>query len=116
MAFDPEYVRLWFRVLPRVRDPERYDRDAEYQALLEGERRRRPRALRCAASQGPSVFVYRFDWDEDRSFLWVDWDEVIGAAHAFEIPFVFGHFDLAAAAQPVRRGEPREPPAALGAR
>jgi para-nitrobenzyl esterase len=40
------------------------------------------------------VFAYRFDWDETDPFLWVDWSEVLGAAHAFEIPFVFGHFNL----------------------
>jgi para-nitrobenzyl esterase len=44
--------------------------------------------------QGTSVFAYRFDWDELGRFLWVDWDQVIGAGHAVEIPFVFGNFDL----------------------
>jgi para-nitrobenzyl esterase len=94
MAFDPEYVRLWFRVLPSVRDPVRYDRDAEYRALawkLDGAD---DPARWMRAVQGPSVYAYRFDWDELRKFLWVDWDEVIGAGHAVEIPFVFGDFDI----------------------
>jgi para-nitrobenzyl esterase len=40
------------------------------------------------------VYAYRFDWDETDRFLWVDWSEVLGAAHAFEIPFVFGDFEI----------------------
>jgi para-nitrobenzyl esterase len=94
MAFDREYVRLWFRVLPAVRDRERYDRDAEYQALAWKLNGADDPARWMRAVQGPSVFAYRFDWDELGSFLWVDWNEVIGAGHAVEIPFVFGDFDI----------------------
>jgi para-nitrobenzyl esterase len=42
----------------------------------------------------PHVYVYRFDWDEEPKLLWFDLGELIGAAHAFEIPFVFGHWNL----------------------
>ncbi len=94
MAFDPEYTRLWFRVLPSVRDEERYDRDAEYQALAWKLNGADDPARWMRGVQGPSVFAYRFDWDELDSFLWVDWSRVIGAAHAIEIPFVFGTFDI----------------------
>jgi para-nitrobenzyl esterase len=44
--------------------------------------------------QGPSVFAYRFDWDEEPSVLGTDLGEMIGAAHVIEVPFVFGHWDL----------------------
>jgi len=94
MAFDKTYVRLWFRVLPSVRDGARYDRDAEYQSLLWKLNGADDPARWMRGVQGPSVFAYRFDWDELGSFLWVDWDEVIGAGHAVEIPFVFGDFDV----------------------
>jgi para-nitrobenzyl esterase len=94
MAFDKEYVRLWFRVLPSVRDPERYDRDAEYQALAWKLNGADDPARWMRKVQGPSVFAYRFDWDELDSFLWVDWSRVIGAGHSIEIPFVFGNFDI----------------------
>ena len=94
MAFDREYVRLWFRVLPSLRDPERYQRDAEYQSLAWKLNGADDPARWMRAVQGPSVFAYRFDWDEADRFLWVDWSEVLGAAHAFEIPFVFGDFDI----------------------
>jgi para-nitrobenzyl esterase len=94
MAFDREYVRLWFRVLPSVRDEARYQRDAEYQALAWKLNGADDPARWMRGVQGPSVFAYRFDWDELDSFLWVDWSFVIGAGHAIEIPFVFGDFDI----------------------
>jgi para-nitrobenzyl esterase len=94
MAFDREYVRLWFRILPSLRDPQRYQRDAEYQSLAWKLNGADDPARWMRAVQGPSVFAYRFDWDETDRFLWVDWSEVLGAAHAFEIPFVFGDFEI----------------------
>jgi para-nitrobenzyl esterase len=42
----------------------------------------------------PNVFVYRFDWDEEPKVLGADLSKMLGACHGFEIPFVFGHFDL----------------------
>jgi para-nitrobenzyl esterase len=42
----------------------------------------------------PNVFVYRFDWDEEPTVLGADLSKMLGACHGFEIPFVFGHFDL----------------------
>ena len=94
MAFDPTYTRRWLRVLPSVRDPVRYDRDAEYQALAWKLNGADDPARWMRKVQGPSVFAYRFDWDELDSFLWVDWSRVLGAAHAIEIPFVFGNFEI----------------------
>ena len=40
------------------------------------------------------VFAYRFDWDNLRDFFIGDFSEIIGAAHAIEIPMVSGDFDL----------------------
>jgi para-nitrobenzyl esterase len=39
-----------------------------------------------------NVFAYRFDADDLRDFGLVDLQELFGAAHAFEIPYVFGNF------------------------
>lgn len=44
--------------------------------------------------QGPSVWAYRFDWDEEPSVLGLDLSKLIGAAHAVEMFFVFGLQDL----------------------
>jgi len=42
----------------------------------------------------PEVWAYRFDWDELRSPLGWDLPGMVGAAHALEIPFVFGWLTL----------------------
>lgn len=97
MFMSPEEVRVWFWILPRIRDPEGYHLRAQYSSQswkLAGADR--PASL-MSAIQGPSVFVYRFDWDEELSFLWSDFGDLLGAAHGIEIPFVFGSFDLFAA-------------------
>ncbi|MDT3680268.1 MAG: carboxylesterase family protein [Burkholderiaceae bacterium] len=35
-----------------------------------------------------NVWFYRFDWDEEPA----PWNDVYGAAHAFDLPFIFGNF------------------------
>jgi para-nitrobenzyl esterase len=37
---------------------------------------------------GQKVWAYRFDWDQEPA----PFNEVFGAAHAFDLPFVFGNF------------------------
>lgn len=44
--------------------------------------------LSALRSQQPQVWHYRFDWDE----LPAPFDQIFGAAHAFDLPFVFGNF------------------------
>jgi para-nitrobenzyl esterase len=94
MSFNPEYVRTVMRVPLWRRDAVAYERDARYgsntwKALgVDGP------AESMRRVQGPSVFAYRFDWDELASPLWLDLPTLIGAAHAIEIPFVFGRFEL----------------------
>jgi para-nitrobenzyl esterase len=45
--------------------------------------------------QGPTVYAYRWDWDEEPGIpLLLDGPAIVGAAHGLEIPFVFGHWDL----------------------
>ncbi|WP_395699756.1 carboxylesterase/lipase family protein [Aquabacterium sp.] len=40
------------------------------------------------AQQPASVWYYRFDWDEEPA----PWNDIYGAAHAFDLPFMFGNF------------------------
>lgn len=93
MAMDPEWVDYRFGFLPRLRDPERYDRSAAYGSL--GWRYsgvdHLARILRDA--QGDSVYAYRFDWDEEGSIMGYDLSRAMGAAHGLEIGFVFGGFE-----------------------
>ncbi len=44
--------------------------------------------LNALKSQQPQVWYYRFDWDE----LPPPFDVIYGAAHSFDLPFVFGNF------------------------
>jgi para-nitrobenzyl esterase len=41
-----------------------------------------------------SVYAYRFDWDGLPRFLGTDLARLLGAAHGFELPFLFGNFEL----------------------
>ena len=41
------------------------------------------------------IYAYRFDWDNLRDFFIVDFGEIIGAAHALEIPMISGDYNLA---------------------
>jgi para-nitrobenzyl esterase len=44
--------------------------------------------LGALKSRQPEVWYYRFDWDE----LPPPFDQVYGAAHSFDLPFLFGNF------------------------
>jgi para-nitrobenzyl esterase len=93
MALDPE--RVWgFWFLRYVRDGARYDRDAEYGSRGWKATGADEPATALAKAGGAPAFVYRFDWDELPSILGMDLARLLGAAHGFEIPFVFGHFEL----------------------
>jgi para-nitrobenzyl esterase len=45
-------------------------------------------ALDTLTSQQNEVWYYRFDWDEEPA----PFNDIYGAAHAFDLPFVFGSF------------------------
>jgi para-nitrobenzyl esterase len=94
LFFDPSLVRRWFGVLPQLRDRERYFRQADLGSRTWKATGADEPALSLVARGGPPVFVYRFDWDDLPRILWADLRELLGAAHGFEIPFVFGHFEL----------------------
>jgi para-nitrobenzyl esterase len=90
MAFDPEHTWQLLGFLPRLRDPERYDRDAEYGSDSWKAEGVDEIAIEMRRVQGPSVWAYRFDWDEEPTRLGTDLSRLIGAAHGLEIPFVMG--------------------------
>jgi para-nitrobenzyl esterase len=45
-------------------------------------------ALATLKSQQDEVWYYRFDWDEEPA----PFNDIYGAAHAFDLPFIFGTF------------------------
>jgi para-nitrobenzyl esterase len=90
MMGDPAAVQRVLWLFPRVRDPRRYNLSAEYQSALWKASGADGPAAAMVASGNPSVFVYRFDWDEEGARIgFVDLSTLLGAAHGLEIPFVF---------------------------
>jgi para-nitrobenzyl esterase len=83
-----------FLGVPRLRDAEAYEREASYRSRFWKASGVDEIAAAMRRVQGPSVFAYRFDWDEEPGVLGADLGRMLGAAHALEIPFVFGHWQL----------------------
>lgn len=93
MGLNPEYTVMLGGIPLWRRDAELYETIAEYGTLawkLYGVDEPAVRLYRA----GIPVWAYRFDWDEIPSRGFVDLAVIFGAAHAFEIPFVFGIFEL----------------------
>ena len=80
-------IPLW------VNDPDQYDASSEY-----GTKKWKLQGVddpaRGMRKYQDGVWAYRFDWDELRSPLGWDLPGIVGAAHALEIPFVFGWMTL----------------------
>ena len=93
MMNDSTLVRRITPLYMRMRDPDRYLARAQALSLAWKVMGADAPATAHAASGGAS-YVYRFDWDEEPSLLGADLSLILGAGHGFEIPFVFGHFDL----------------------
>jgi para-nitrobenzyl esterase len=97
-------IPLWFK------DERRYDMTAQYQSLAWKASGVDDPAVALRGSQGPTVYAYRFDWDEEPKVLWLDFSRLLGAAHGLEIPFVFGSMALMGA-EPLVFDEDRMPAA-----
>ena len=94
LAMSPSVTDRFFGIPYRIRDSASYNRDAAYGTDAWKLRAVDQLAERLQDTQGDSVFAYRFDWDELRKVMSLDLSSLFGAAHAFEIPFMFGNFDL----------------------
>ena len=93
MFASSKYVRRFLRI-PRLRDADHYYREASYRSRFWKAYGVDEPAAAMRRVQGPSVFSYRFDWDEEPSVFGADLGKMLGAAHVMEVPFVFGHWDL----------------------
>jgi len=94
LLFSAPWVTRAFMIPLWLNEERRYELAAEYLSLMWKATGVDEPAMAMGAVQGPSVYAYRFDWDEEPKLLWADFSKLLGAAHAFEIPFVFGGFDL----------------------
>ncbi|MBL4616961.1 MAG: carboxylesterase family protein [Robiginitomaculum sp.] len=90
---DKELMKKAFGVLPRARDPELYNLISNYQSAMWRARSVDEQAIRISQRNQNPVYAYRFDWDEEGSFLGSDFSQLLGAAHAMEIPFIFDGFE-----------------------
>lgn len=92
MMGDPEFVSHRFGILPRIKNPQRYERVSEYISENWKAGAVDEPAKRIAYHADAPVFAYRFDWDESPANWLADLPSLIGAAHGLEISFVFGDF------------------------
>ena len=92
--FDKTYVSNFFNIYFRVKDPFYYDLISDYQSLAWRSNGLDTPADLILSSGQDNVFAYRFDWDEEPKVLGMDFSLLLGAAHAFEIPFLMGDFDF----------------------
>ena len=96
LSQDEKHVRRGFGVLYSIRDPEDYERRAQYHSALWTIRAVAGPASAMADSGFHAIYAYRFDWDDLPEIFGMDFSEILGAAHGFELPFVFGNFELGA--------------------
>jgi para-nitrobenzyl esterase len=94
MARNPEFVKTFLWIFPRFRDEADYLRRVHYGGLAWKARGVDELAQLMTAAGNSEVFTYRFDWDEQGSIAGYDLSKALGAAHALELPFVFGDFEI----------------------
>ncbi len=86
-------VKNLFGVLPRPRNANHYALQAEYESAMWRARAVDTQARRFNAAGNSALYAYRFDWDEEGSFLGTDFSLLLGAGHAMELPFIFNGFE-----------------------
>ena len=93
MARNPRYVDNFLGLFPRPKDEAFYNRVSKYVSDNWKAGAVDEPAKLITQTDAPKVFAYRFDWDESPANLLIDLPTLLGAAHAFEINFVFGDFE-----------------------
>ena len=98
MGFNPDYVNTSLGgILPtRIKDLEAYNRDSRFGSDLWWGRGVDRLAQAMSQHDPGNIYAYRFDADDWRDLGWLglpDLGELLGAAHALEVLFVFGYFD-----------------------
>lgn len=92
--FNRNLVSNFFNRFFLVKDPFYYDILSDYQSLAWRSNGLDTPADVIHQSGQNNIYAYRFDWDEEPKILGMDLSLLLGAAHAFEIPFIMGDFDL----------------------
>ena len=92
MARDNKYVSQLLGVLPKIRDPLRYDRVSEYISTNWKAGAVDEPAKLISQTQASPVFAYRFDWDDSPVNIALDLKSLLGASHGMETNYMFGDF------------------------
>ena len=93
MAQNPEFVKRYFKIIVRFKDENDYELFSRYRTDFWKAYGVDMIAESISRSNGKAVYGYRFDWDEEPTLLGMDMSKLVGAAHGFEIPFIFYSFD-----------------------
>ena len=101
MMSDDELVVNRLGFLPRIKDSAEYERIDEYVSRNWKAAAVDEPAKRISSHGAAPVYAYRFDWDDLPNNLLADLPALLGAAHGFEISFVFGDFIGGAPLQPL---------------
>ncbi len=91
-AGDDRLIKKILGFFPVPRDQKFYDAFTGYISRLWRIRAVDEPANMMTAAGHDAVYAYRFDWDDGGSFLWIDLQELLGAAHGFELPFILNRF------------------------
>jgi len=92
MGFSPDYVEYTGNFITGIKDLAAYNRDMKYASDMWRAESVDSLAEMMSAHRPDAVFTYRFDADDWRNLGFIDLKDLLGAAHAFEIPFIFGYF------------------------
>jgi len=92
MARNPDYVDTKFGLIPRIKEPKRYQAISDYVSRNWKASAVDEPAKIISAHQGKAIYAYRFDWDDMVSNALVDLPALLGAAHSMEVNYVFGDF------------------------
>jgi para-nitrobenzyl esterase len=104
MYGDPARIRRLLWVIPRFVDEQSYLVSSEYLSRMwKATGADEPAAAMRKVM--PSIFVYRFDWDEEPTVFGADLSKMLGACHGLEIPFLFGQFDMGRSARVIFTAE-----------
>lgn len=105
-AMNSPHLNTTFGFPTSFKNQRMYDVEGEYGGLIWRAMGADEPISAMRSVQGPSVWAYRFDWDEEGSFLGMDLSKLIGAAHAIEMLFVFDLTDLGFANRFVFQDQP----------
>ena len=92
LVTNPRLVRS-FLGFPRIRNIERWNSVVSHRSNTWKFLAVDQPARELSLMGRKNVYAYRFDWDDEPRKFGVNLSDLLGAAHAFEIPFVMGNFE-----------------------